>query len=183
MEPLRTAPLHFWDSHKTTRSWRWIPLDVSWVTLRYALFVLQRKPSYTYRHNNTVTHACVSLLQAKVVDPDSGEIVPLGVPGELMIRGSCVMHGYWDDPEKTREVISPDRWYRTGWDTICTMYTECLSTREITKACNWNGLMLTCYFFFYTVTRPVWTVWDTAALKDAWRTWSSEEGRTSTPLR
>ncbi|XP_074512606.1 medium-chain acyl-CoA ligase ACSF2, mitochondrial-like [Sebastes fasciatus] len=62
---------------------------------------------------NTV--GCImSHTEAKVVDPDSGEIVPLGVPGELMIRGSCVMHGYWDDPEKTREVISPDRWYRTG---------------------------------------------------------------------
>nr|XP_033500239.1 medium-chain acyl-CoA ligase ACSF2, mitochondrial-like isoform X2 [Epinephelus lanceolatus] len=52
--------------------------------------------------------------EAKVVDPTTGEIVPLGASGELMIRGSCVMHGYWDDPEKTREVISQDRWYRTG---------------------------------------------------------------------
>ncbi|XP_049417347.1 medium-chain acyl-CoA ligase ACSF2, mitochondrial-like [Epinephelus fuscoguttatus] len=52
--------------------------------------------------------------EAKVVDPATGEIVPLGASGELMIRGTCVMHGYWDDPEKTREVISQDRWYRTG---------------------------------------------------------------------
>ncbi|KAA8585187.1 hypothetical protein FQN60_003881 [Etheostoma spectabile] len=56
--------------------------------------------------------------EAKVVDPTTGEIVPLGASGELMIRGSCVMHGYWDDPQKTREVISQDRWYRTG-DTAC----------------------------------------------------------------
>ncbi|TNN71518.1 Acyl-CoA synthetase family member 2, mitochondrial [Liparis tanakae] len=53
-------------------------------------------------------------ITAKVVDPDTGVIVPLGASGELMIRGSCVMHGYWNDPEKTREVISQDRWYRTG---------------------------------------------------------------------
>ncbi|XP_049418127.1 medium-chain acyl-CoA ligase ACSF2, mitochondrial-like isoform X6 [Epinephelus fuscoguttatus] len=52
--------------------------------------------------------------EAKVVDPATGEIVPLGASGELMIRGSCVMHGYWQDSEKTREVISQDRWYRTG---------------------------------------------------------------------
>ncbi|XP_039904193.1 medium-chain acyl-CoA ligase ACSF2, mitochondrial-like isoform X1 [Simochromis diagramma] len=52
--------------------------------------------------------------EAKVVDPATGEIVPLGASGELLIRGSCVMHGYWDEPEKTREVISQDRWYRTG---------------------------------------------------------------------
>ncbi|KAF1379587.1 hypothetical protein PFLUV_G00177590 [Perca fluviatilis] len=62
---------------------------------------------------NTV--GCImSHTEAKVVDPTTGEIVPLGASGELMIRGSCVMHGYWDDPEKTREVISQDRWYRTG---------------------------------------------------------------------
>nr|XP_046271184.1 medium-chain acyl-CoA ligase ACSF2, mitochondrial-like [Scatophagus argus] len=52
--------------------------------------------------------------EAKVVDPATGKIVPLGTPGELMIRGNCVMLGYWDDPEKTSEVISQDRWYRTG---------------------------------------------------------------------
>uniref|UniRef100_A0A146W7T0 Medium-chain acyl-CoA ligase ACSF2, mitochondrial n=1 Tax=Fundulus heteroclitus TaxID=8078 RepID=A0A146W7T0_FUNHE len=52
--------------------------------------------------------------EAKVVDPNTGEMVPLGASGELMIRGYCVMLGYWDDPEKTREVISADRWYKTG---------------------------------------------------------------------
>jgi len=36
MEPLRTAPSHSLDSHKTMRTWRWILLDVSWTTLRYA---------------------------------------------------------------------------------------------------------------------------------------------------
>ncbi|XP_040919123.1 medium-chain acyl-CoA ligase ACSF2, mitochondrial-like [Toxotes jaculatrix] len=62
---------------------------------------------------NTV--GCImSHTEAKVLDPTTGETVPLGASGELMIRGSCVMHGYWDDPEKTSEVISADRWYRTG---------------------------------------------------------------------
>ncbi|KAM8723481.1 medium-chain acyl-CoA ligase ACSF2, mitochondrial-like isoform 2-T3 [Acanthopagrus schlegelii] len=61
---------------------------------------------------NTV--GCImSHTEAKVVDP-AGQIVPLGTPGELLIRGSCVMHGYWEDPEKTREAICPARWYRTG---------------------------------------------------------------------
>ncbi|KAK5856209.1 hypothetical protein PBY51_007818 [Eleginops maclovinus] len=52
--------------------------------------------------------------EAKVVDPSTGEIVPLGASGELMVRGSCVMLGYWDDPQKTSEAISQGRWYRTG---------------------------------------------------------------------
>ncbi|KAM9843490.1 medium-chain acyl-CoA ligase ACSF2, mitochondrial-like isoform 2-T2 [Aulostomus maculatus] len=61
------------------------------------------------------TAGCIMpLTEAKVVDPTTGETVPLGVTGELMIRGYCVMDGYWDEPEKTREVISQDGWYRTG---------------------------------------------------------------------
>ncbi|KAM9394403.1 medium-chain acyl-CoA ligase ACSF2, mitochondrial-like [Pholidichthys leucotaenia] len=52
--------------------------------------------------------------EAKVVDQTTDEVVPLGASGELLVRGSCVMHGYWDEPDKTREVILQDRWYRTG---------------------------------------------------------------------
>ncbi|XP_077590425.1 medium-chain acyl-CoA ligase ACSF2, mitochondrial-like [Stigmatopora nigra] len=53
-------------------------------------------------------------VEAKVVDVDTGETVQLGATGELLIRGSCVMQGYWDEPGKTQEVMGPDRWYRTG---------------------------------------------------------------------
>ncbi|XP_077384522.1 medium-chain acyl-CoA ligase ACSF2, mitochondrial-like isoform X2 [Festucalex cinctus] len=53
-------------------------------------------------------------VEAKVVDADTGETVPLGDTGELLIRGSCVMHGYWDEPDKTQEVVGLDRWYKTG---------------------------------------------------------------------
>ncbi|XP_068192447.1 medium-chain acyl-CoA ligase ACSF2, mitochondrial-like [Antennarius striatus] len=52
--------------------------------------------------------------EAKVVDTTTGKTVPLGETGELMIRGYCVMRGYWDDPEKTSEVISKAGWYSTG---------------------------------------------------------------------
>lgn len=52
--------------------------------------------------------------QAKVVDPATGETVPLGTSGELMIRGYCVMKGYWNDPVKTSEAIIDGHWYKTG---------------------------------------------------------------------
>uniref|UniRef100_A0A8C7P0F7 Medium-chain acyl-CoA ligase ACSF2, mitochondrial n=1 Tax=Oncorhynchus mykiss TaxID=8022 RepID=A0A8C7P0F7_ONCMY len=52
--------------------------------------------------------------EAKVVDVSSGEVVPLGDPGELLIRAYSVMLEYWDDPDKTSEAIAKDRWYRTG---------------------------------------------------------------------
>ena len=49
----------------------------------------------------------------KVVDTN-GEVLPVGETGELLTRGYVVMAGYWDDPEKTSEVIQDDGWYRTG---------------------------------------------------------------------
>ncbi|XP_021270579.1 acyl-CoA synthetase family member 2, mitochondrial isoform X1 [Numida meleagris] len=51
---------------------------------------------------------------AKIEDPETGKPVPLNTPGELQIRGYCIMLGYWDDPARTREVISDDNWYKTG---------------------------------------------------------------------
>ncbi|XP_071968476.1 medium-chain acyl-CoA ligase ACSF2, mitochondrial [Engystomops pustulosus] len=52
--------------------------------------------------------------EARIVDTTTGQLVPLNTPGELQIRGYCVMLGYWADKEKTRETITPERWYKTG---------------------------------------------------------------------
>ncbi|NXM72378.1 ACSF2 synthetase, partial [Serilophus lunatus] len=52
--------------------------------------------------------------EAKIEDPETGQPVPLNVPGELQIRGYCVMLGYWNDPDRTSEAISPEGWYKTG---------------------------------------------------------------------
>ncbi|XP_028989076.1 medium-chain acyl-CoA ligase ACSF2, mitochondrial [Betta splendens] len=53
-------------------------------------------------------------LEAKVVNPTTGDIVPLGVTGELMVRGFCVMLGYWGDDARTKECITKEGWYKTG---------------------------------------------------------------------
>ena len=53
-------------------------------------------------------------LEVKVVDPEDGRTVPRGEPGELCTRGYSVMLGYWDQPEKTAEVIDRARWMHTG---------------------------------------------------------------------
>ncbi|XP_068007056.1 medium-chain acyl-CoA ligase ACSF2, mitochondrial [Melanerpes formicivorus] len=52
--------------------------------------------------------------EAKIEDPETGQPVPLNTPGELQIRGYCVMLGYWDDPAKTNEVVTAEGWYKTG---------------------------------------------------------------------
>ncbi len=53
-------------------------------------------------------------LEVKIVDAETGGIAPIGVTGELCTRGYSVMHGYWDDADKTREAIDGERWMHTG---------------------------------------------------------------------
>jgi fatty-acyl-CoA synthase len=53
-------------------------------------------------------------LQVKIVDPESGAIMPIGSSGELCTQGYSVMHGYWGDEEKTREAIDDEGWMHTG---------------------------------------------------------------------
>jgi fatty-acyl-CoA synthase len=53
-------------------------------------------------------------LEVKVVDPVTGLVVPRGEPGELCTRGYSVMLGYWNEPERTAEVIDAARWMHTG---------------------------------------------------------------------
>ena len=52
-------------------------------------------------------------LEVKIVDLE-GRVVPRGEPGELCTRGYSVMLGYWDDPEKSDEVIDAAGWMHTG---------------------------------------------------------------------
>lgn len=53
-------------------------------------------------------------LEIKIVDPDTGDVVPRGARGEFCTKGYSVMHGYWGDEEKTREAIDADGWMHTG---------------------------------------------------------------------
>ncbi len=56
-------------------------------------------------------------VSAKIVDAE-GKDLPAGGEGELLVRGSHVFPGYWQDPEKTVASFLHDslgrRWFRTG---------------------------------------------------------------------
>jgi acyl-CoA synthetase (AMP-forming)/AMP-acid ligase II len=45
---------------------------------------------------------------------DGEREVPVGEPGEVVLRGPSVMAGYLDDPEATAATLSEDGWLRTG---------------------------------------------------------------------
>ncbi|HZI12294.1 MAG TPA: AMP-binding protein [Myxococcus sp.] len=53
-------------------------------------------------------------LEVKLVDPDTGAVVPRGTPGELCTRGYSVMLGYWENAEATAKAVDAAGWMHTG---------------------------------------------------------------------
>ena len=53
-------------------------------------------------------------VEIKIIDPETGRVLPRNMPGELCTRGYSVMLGYWDEPAKTAEAIDAARWMHTG---------------------------------------------------------------------
>lgn len=68
----------------------------------------------------TETSPIVSANKTETNDPASvgsafeGVEVSIGENDELLTRGPCVMMGYWNNEEATREVIDADKWFHTG---------------------------------------------------------------------
>lgn len=70
-----------------------------------------------YEKRNTSVGRALPHIAAKVVDAQ-GTIVPHGTRGELCTSGFALQKGYWDDQEKTNEVMKVDEngvvWMHTG---------------------------------------------------------------------
>ena len=65
---------------------------------------------------HTIAHTCgkaIPGVQVRCVDP-SGHDVPVGVPGEVLIRGYNVMQGYLNNEAATREAVDAEGWLHSG---------------------------------------------------------------------
>jgi long-chain acyl-CoA synthetase len=51
--------------------------------------------------------------EIKLLDDNGHEVAP-GADGEIAIRGPQVMAGYWQRPDETAKVMTPDGFFRTG---------------------------------------------------------------------
>nr|BBH94537.1 long-chain-fatty-acid--CoA ligase [Thermogemmatispora argillosa] len=52
-------------------------------------------------------------VDAAIMDPESGKLLPPGEIGELVVRGPNIMQGYWNRKEETAAIFR-DGWMRTG---------------------------------------------------------------------
>lgn len=71
----------------------------------------------TFEITSTTAGKVMPHVTAKVVDANDNT-VPIGERGELLIAGYNSFRGYWQNPEKTKEVLHRDvngvLWLRTG---------------------------------------------------------------------
>src|SRR5260370_19882160 len=53
-------------------------------------------------------------VEIKIIEPETGRVLPRGTAGELCTRGYSVMLGYWDEPAKTADASDAERWMQSG---------------------------------------------------------------------
>jgi malonyl-CoA/methylmalonyl-CoA synthetase len=53
-------------------------------------------------------------VEVRIVNSETGEILPDGEIGDVQLRGPNIFKGYWRQPEKTSASFSADGWFKTG---------------------------------------------------------------------
>jgi len=74
----------------------------------------QTLPDDSLHHRTATVGKAHPHVEVRIADPVSGETLDRGVAGEFCTRGYSVMHGYWNDPERTEEAIDAEGWMHTG---------------------------------------------------------------------
>ena len=64
--------------------------------------------------SDTSAGYCIEGAELKIVDPNTGATVPCGERGEIWVRGTGLMPGYFRDSEATAAALREGSWYATG---------------------------------------------------------------------
>jgi len=92
---------------------RWAAAGAPPITEGYGL--TETSPSATF--NPTGRNGSIGMPVPStdvLVADDDGNPVPLGTPGELLIKGPQLFGGYWGREDETRKAFNADGWFRTG---------------------------------------------------------------------
>lgn len=94
-------------------------MNMSEVTIAYgqtetAPVSTQTRTTDSVQARVTTVGQVIPHVEAKIIDPDTGDIVERGQEGEYCTRGFHVMLGYWNDEDKTAEAIDADGWMHSG---------------------------------------------------------------------
>ncbi|MCO5549697.1 hypothetical protein L7F22_003170 [Adiantum nelumboides] len=92
------------------------------VTQGYGLTETSPTSHYTnisnYANNKGSCGQLMPCVEARLVDEDGRDVGheqgPFGEPGEIWLRGPTIMKGYLNNPEATKEAITPEGWFKTG---------------------------------------------------------------------
>ncbi|WP_047154971.1 AMP-binding protein [Aneurinibacillus tyrosinisolvens] len=76
--------------------------------------ITQTRPNDTIEQRVSTVGRVLPHVEAKIVDPATGEEMPIGGQGELCTRGVHVMKGYYNMPEQTAKAIDYEGWLHTG---------------------------------------------------------------------
>ena len=96
-----------------------IEMNAEEITIAYGLTEASPVVTQTWPHD-TIEHRVKTIgtplpgLDVKIIDPETGNELPPGQQGELVVKGHGVMKGYYKLPEETARAITPDHWLHTG---------------------------------------------------------------------
>jgi len=94
-------------------------MGVREITIAYGLteaspVITQTRTTDSLEHRVSTVGTVLPGLDVRIVKPGTQEQAEEAEPGELLVRGHCVMQGYYDKPAETAQAVTPDGWLHTG---------------------------------------------------------------------
>ncbi|MEJ0018385.1 MAG: AMP-binding protein [Acetobacteraceae bacterium] len=77
-------------------------------------YVTHTRPGETHPDWITTVGRPLPQTEIKVVDPASGQVLPVATVGEVLVRGYGVMQGYFDNEAATAAALDVEGWLHTG---------------------------------------------------------------------